>query len=92
MSLRCRRLTSPGTEICSPHSGVRLLKSGLSLPTTLSLFYACAIALDKQLVFVHRRTPSDDKQKWCLGVPPIVTLLIGTFSPGDQPHLLTDIL
>jgi hypothetical protein len=62
-------------------------------PTILSLFYACAIALNTQLVFVHRRTPGDDKQKWFLGVPPIVTLMISAFTPAAwrPTRLLTDV-
>ena len=63
-------------------------------PTILSLLYACAIALNTQLVFVHHRTPGGDKQKWFLGIPPVVSLLISAFKlkPGDRPCLLTDIL
>lgn len=50
-------------------------------PTLLSTFYACAIALNTQLVFVHGRVPKDNKQILFLIIPPILALLISR-SPG----------
>ena len=44
--------------------------------TMLSMFYACAIALNTQLVFVHRRTVKKNHQILFLVVPFIVALLI----------------
>lgn len=46
--------------------------------TMLSMFYACAIALNTQLVFVHRRTVKQNRQVLFLVVPGIAALLIST--------------
>ena len=45
-------------------------------PSLLSTFYACAIALNTQLVFVHNRIPNNNKQILYLVIPPILALLI----------------
>ena len=45
-------------------------------PSFLSTFYACAIALNTQLVFVHNRIPDNSKQVFYLVIPPILALLI----------------
>ena len=45
-------------------------------PSFLSTFYACAIALNTQLVFVHNRVPKDNKQILYFVIPPILSLLI----------------
>jgi hypothetical protein len=42
----------------------------------ISTFYACAIALNTQLVFVHKCTPNDNKQRLYLVIPPILAVLI----------------
>lgn len=47
-------------------------------PSFLSTFYACAIALNTQLVFVHEYVPKDSKQIFYFIVPPILSLLIST--------------
>jgi hypothetical protein len=44
--------------------------------TLLSTFYACAIALNTQLVFVLGRVPKDNKQILYLVIPPILALII----------------
>ena len=45
-------------------------------PSFLSTFYACAIALNTQLVFVHKCIPNNNKQKLYLVIPPILAVLI----------------
>lgn len=45
-------------------------------PSFLSTFYACAIALNTQLVFVHKCIPNNNKQKLYLIIPPILAVLI----------------
>jgi len=47
-------------------------------PSFLSTFYACAIALNTQLVFVHNHVPKDNKQILYFIIPPILSLLIST--------------
>ena len=47
-------------------------------PSFLSTFYACAIALNTQLVFVHNRIPDNSRQVLYLVIPPILALLICT--------------
>ena len=47
-------------------------------PSLLSIFYSCAIALNTQLVFVHKRLPNEKKQILYLVIPPILALLICT--------------
>jgi hypothetical protein len=57
-------------------------------PSFLSMFYACAIALNTQLVFVHRLVPKDDKQILYLVIPPILALLIcGSLASFALPQL-----
>jgi len=50
-----------------------------AFPGMLSIFYACAIALNTQLVFVHGRTVKENRQALFLVVPVVLTLLISTF-------------
>jgi len=54
----------------------------------LSVFYACAIALNTQLVFVHNRIPDNSRQVYYLVTPPILALLICTSvtSYSGCPH------
>ena len=47
-------------------------------PSFLSIFYACAIALNTQLVFVHHSVPKNNKQILYFVIPPIMSLLIST--------------
>lgn len=47
-------------------------------PSLLSTFYACTIALNTQLIFVHHCVPNDNKQILYFIVPPILSLLITT--------------
>ena len=47
-------------------------------PSFLSTFYACAIALNTQLVFVHNSVPKGNKQILYFIIPPILSLLIST--------------
>ncbi len=47
-------------------------------PSFLSTFYACAIALNTQLVFVHNYVPRSNKQILYFIIPPILSLLIST--------------
>ena len=47
-----------------------------SMPSLLSIFYACAIALNTQLVFVHNRVPKGKKKILYFVVPPILSLTI----------------
>lgn len=48
-----------------------------AMPSMLSVFYASAIALNTQLVFVHKRRLKDQRQILFLVVPPVVAFLIG---------------
>ena len=45
-------------------------------PSFLSTFYACTIALNTQLVFIHNRVPGDNMQILYFVIPPILSLLI----------------
>jgi len=47
-------------------------------PSFLSTFYACTIALNTQLIFVHHCVPNDNQQILYFIVPPILSLLITT--------------
>jgi len=47
-------------------------------PSFTSTFYAAAIALNTQLVFVHKRIPKPNKQILYLVIPPILAILIST--------------
>lgn len=52
----------------------------------LSLFYAAAIALNTQLVFVHGRTPRDNKQIYFLIVPLIIAFTICSYTHLPLVH------
>jgi hypothetical protein len=45
-------------------------------PSFLSTFYACTIALNTQLIFLHNRVPKDSEQILYFVIPPVLALLI----------------
>ena len=57
-----------------------------AFPSILSVFYACAIALNTQLVFIHRRKVKENRQTLFLIVPVALALLISTspYSCSDR--------
>ena len=50
-----------------------------AFPGILSMFYACAIALNTQVVFVHRGTVKENRKVLLLVVPVFLSLLISKF-------------
>ncbi|KAG8936577.1 hypothetical protein FRC03_004855 [Tulasnella sp. 419] len=44
--------------------------------TMLSLFYTCAIAVNFQLVFVYAKRARQSREKYFLGIPPVLVALI----------------
>jgi hypothetical protein len=57
------------------------------MPSMLSIFYASAIAINTQIVFVHKRTVKDKRQILFLVVPPLVALLIGMYPPSTLRNI-----
>lgn len=60
-----------------------------AMPSMLSIFYASAIAINTQLVFVHKRTLRDQRQTLYLVVPPLVALFIGMHKPNSLYNSLS---